>query len=178
MALEIERRFLVLETGFLQPLTGERIIQGYVAKEAGAMTTRVRIRGQRAYLTLKGPINDLCRDEFEYPIPVDDARQILASHCGGVLVEKTRYLVDYRSQCFEVDVFHGRLSGLTIAELELARPDQHIQRPPWLGPEVTGDKRYGNYALAQFGLPTVPAGIASPTFRGAPQSVRPGGERH
>lgn len=148
MAQEIERRFLVLETDFLAGKVGEKIIQGYIAKEAGAMTTRVRVRAGRAYLTLKGPSLGIVRDEFEYSIPLADARQMLAYYCGNRLIEKTRHIVDFKGQKFEVDIFHGRHSGLVVAEIELAHQNQKIERPRWLGPEITHDKRYGNFALA------------------------------
>ncbi len=162
MATEIERRFLVRDTGFLTGNTGEKIVQGYVAKEAGAMTTRVRIRGERAYLTLKGPSLDITRDEFEYPIPLADARQMLARYCGSRIIEKTRHIVEHAGQFFEVDVFHGRHAGLIVAELELAHPGQKVERPAWLGPEITRDKRYGNFALAS-GDTTI-LSILSPTY--------------
>lgn len=156
MAREIERKFLVRDTGFLKGHTGERILQGYVAKESGAMSTRVRLRGGQAWVTLKGPRTGIGRDEYEYPIPVDDARQILASHCAGRLIQKVRYLIDYASHCFEVDVFEGRHSGLVIAEVELRHEDETVTLPPWVGLEVSNDSRYGNFSLAQFEGPTQP----------------------
>ncbi|MGL1832724.1 CYTH domain-containing protein [Rhodocyclaceae bacterium SMB388] len=155
MAQEIERRFLVLDTHFLAGCRGERILQGYVAKEAGAMTTRVRIRGERAFLTLKGPSIGIARDEYEYPIPLPDAREILARYCSGRVVEKTRHVVPFGRHAFEVDMFHGRHAGLVIAEVELMHAAQPVQCPPWLGPEITADKRFGNFALASSPLPVL-----------------------
>lgn len=149
MATEIERKFLVRETAFLHGREGDRIIQGYVAKEPGAMCTRVRLRADRAYLTLKGPREGISRDEFEYAIPVADAQRILAQYCGNRIIHKTRYLVDYADQAFEVDVFEGRHVGLVIAEIELPREDTPVVLPPWAGREVTHDRRFGNYVLAQ-----------------------------
>ena len=107
MAREIERRFLVRDVRILDGRRGEHIIQGYLAKEVGSMSTRVRIRGERAYLTLKSPKLGFSRDEFEYPIPVEDAHQMIARHCAGRVVRKTRYLVDHAHHVFEVDVFQG-----------------------------------------------------------------------
>lgn len=156
MAREIERKFLVRDTAFLKGRTGERILQGYVAKEAGAMSTRVRLRGGQAWLTLKGPCAGIGRDEYEYPIPVEDARHILASYCAGRLIQKVRYLVDHASHCFEVDVFEGRHAGLVIAEVELDHEDEAVLLPPWAGIEITHDSRYGNFTLAQFEGPTQP----------------------
>ena len=89
MAQEIERRFLVRDVRILDGRRGEPIIQGYLAKEVGSMSTRVRIRGERAFLTLKSPKQGFSRDEFEYPIPVDDAHQMIARHCAGRVVRKT-----------------------------------------------------------------------------------------
>ena len=156
MATEIERKFLVRETAFLDGRKGERIVQGYVAKESGAMSTRVRIRGERAYLTLKGPREGISRDEFEYAIPVADARQLLEQYCGNRIIQKTRYVVDFAAQAFEVDVFEGRHAGLVIAEIELQSEHTPIVLPHWIGDEVTHDRRYGNYILAQFEGPPRP----------------------
>lgn len=165
MATEIERKFLVRETRFLDGRTGERIVQGYVAKESGAMSTRVRLRAERAYLTLKGPREGISRDEFEYPIPVADALRMLALYCGNRIIQKMRYVVDFAGQAFEVDVFEGRHTGLVIAEIELQSEDSAISLPAWIGEEVTHDRRFGNYILAQFEGP-IPAlelrGFTSP----------------
>ena len=147
MATEIERKFLVTDTRFLLGREGERIVQGYVAKEPGKMTTRVRIRANTAYLTLKGPISGISRDEFEYVIPIEDARRLLEHHCGTRIIQKTRYLVDYLGQTFEVDVFDGRHAGLVIAEIELTSEHIRVQLPPWVGDEVTYDRNFGNFAL-------------------------------
>lgn len=156
MATEIERKFLVCDTRFLDGRTGERIVQGYLAKEAGAMSARVRLRAERAYLTLKGPRAGLSRDEFEYPIPVADAQRMLALYCSNRIIQKTRYLVDFAGQLFEVDVFGGRHAGLVIAEIELPHESMPVILPPWTGQEVTHDPRYGNYVLAQFEGPLQP----------------------
>lgn len=162
MAKEIERKFLVSDTRFLDGHEGEPILQGYVAKEPGAMTTRVRVRADRAFITLKGRLKGIARDEFEYRIPVEDALEILNSHCGDRLIQKSRYLVDYEGQEFEVDVFEGRHAGLVIAELELRHEAQVVKLPPWVGEEVTHDRRYGNFALATSALPyMLPPGLAS-----------------
>jgi len=157
MKREIERKFLVRDPRILDGRIGERIVQGYVAKESGAMSTRVRIRAERGYITLKGPRQGLSRDEFEYPIPVADAWRIVLEHCGNRIIEKTRYLVEHVDQLFEVDVFEGRHTGLIIAELELAHEDQVPSLPAWVGDEVTADKRFGNFFLAQFEGPVRPA---------------------
>ena len=149
MAREIERRFLVRDVRILDGRRGEHIIQGYLAKEVGSMSTRVRIRGERAYLTLKSPKLGFSRDEFEYPIPVDDAHQMVVRHCAGRVVRKTRYLVDHAHHVFEVDVFQGHHAGLVVAEVELPHEETPLCLPHWVGDEITQDSRYGNFTLAE-----------------------------
>lgn len=150
MAKEIERKFLVRSTECLDGLRGERIVQGYIAREAGAMTVRVRIRGERACVTLKGSRAGISRDEFEYPIPLADAEAMIAGHCAGRVLSKTRFLVPHGGYVFEVDVFDGRHAGLVLAEVELPREDAPLSLPDWIGEEVSYDLRYRNAFLAQF----------------------------
>lgn len=148
MSKEIERKFLVKRLDVLDGLEGERIAQGYVAKELGGMTTRVRIRANQAFITLKGPSIGFTRDEFEYCIPIKDAEEILGTYCKNRIVCKTRYLVPHDGMTYEIDVFAGRHAGLVVAELELADETQPVNLPDWIGQEVTSDSRFGNYALA------------------------------
>lgn len=150
MEREIERKFLVRSTSCLDGMQGERIVQGYIAREAGAMTVRVRIRGERAVVTMKGSREGIARDEFEYPIPLSDAESMIARHCAGRGVRKTRFLVPYGGHLFEVDVFDGRHAGLVLAEVELPRADTPLNLPDWVGDEVSHDLRYRNAFLAQF----------------------------
>ncbi len=131
------------------------------------MCTRVRIRGELAFLTLKSPKVGLGRDEFEYPIPLADAAFMLEHHCAGRIVRKTRYLVDHASHVFEIDVFEGHHTGLIVAEVELPHEQAALCLPEWIGPEITQDTRYSNFTLAMVesrltrsglhGLPAVPA---------------------
>lgn len=155
MAREIERKFLVRDPRILDGRQGDRIIQGYLAKESGSMSTRVRIRGGRAYLTLKSPRAGYSRDEFEYLIPLADAEAMIANHCAGRIVRKTRYLIEHTPHVFEVDVFEGRHAGLIVAEVELPHEHAAVCLPDWLGDEVTDDNRYSNFVLAMIesGLP-------------------------
>jgi CYTH domain-containing protein len=148
MSKEIERKFLVVQLDVLAGLEGERIVQGYVAKELYGMTTRVRIRANQAFITLKGPSVGFSRDEYEYPIPLADAEEILERYSRGRLVCKTRYLVAHDGMTYEIDVFAGRHTGLVVAELELSDESQQINLPLWIGSEVTRDARFGNFALA------------------------------
>ncbi|MGD2112771.1 MAG: CYTH domain-containing protein [Gammaproteobacteria bacterium] len=145
MGKEIERKFLVTGDGW-RAGTGTHYRQGYlsVAKER---TVRVRIEGDAARLTIKGITENATRDEFEYPIPVPDARAMLDSLCLRPLIEKHRYRLEYHGLTWEIDEFLGDNAGLIVAEIELEHPQQPFDRPPWIGTEVTEDPRYYNANL-------------------------------
>ena len=146
MATEIERKFLVRDTRFLAAHLGEPLKQAYLAS-GNAVTVRVRIARTHAWLTVKGPTSGLSRPEFEYPIPLADARKLmqLAPHAP---IEKTRFRIPREDVVWEVDVFDGANAGLVIAEVELEVEDQQISLPPWIEREVTDDPRYANANLA------------------------------
>jgi CYTH domain-containing protein len=148
MAIEIERKFLVKDTGFLAGLAGTRIAQGYLADD-GRLSVRVRISGEAGQLTVKAGRDLLARTEYEYAIPAEDARAMLDSLCRRPLIDKTRYLVGFDGGQWEVDVFHGDNAGLVVAEIELTSADAPFARPPWLGEEVTADTRYLNVSLVR-----------------------------
>lgn len=147
MALEIERKFLVA-TDRLGPLHGgEEISQGFIATvDVGAL--RVRLAGDRAWLTIKGENVGARRSEFEYAIPAEDARQILDEFCEGSVIRKTRYRRQYQGHEWEIDVFHDENSGLVIAEVELRSETESPAIPVWAMAEVTGESRYYNVNLA------------------------------
>lgn len=149
MPLEIERKFLVDGPYKHLAASHTRIRQGYISSGRGR-TVRVRLRDDRGYLTIKGPSRDggLSRYEFEKEITADEALSLLAL-CEPGLIDKTRYIVPFGGHDFEVDEFYGENEGLTIAEVELGAPDEAYERPPFLGREVTGDRRYYNSALRQ-----------------------------
>lgn len=174
MAREIERKFLVRNPRVLDGRQGERIIQGYLAKESGSLSTRVRIRGDRAYLTLKSPEAGCSREEFEYEIPLADAEAMIANHCAGRIVRKTRYLIDHGWHVFEVDVFEGRHAGVIVAEVELPHEHAALNLPDWVGDEVTDDNRYSSFVLAMIesGL-SVAERQAPPADRGLPAASIP-----
>lgn len=146
MAQEIERKFLVV--GEYKSLAHKSLylVQGYIA--SGRRTVRVRISEDSAWLTIKGPSRDggLSRYEWEHPISLADAKELLLL-AEGALIEKRRYYIDYEGHTFEVDEFYGDNEGLTLAEVELHSVDETFERPRWLGREVTGDKRYYNSHL-------------------------------
>ena len=149
MATEIERKFLVNGDGWRTLGQGKPYCQGYIPTQ-GKQTVRVRIAGDQGYLTLKGPAVGLTRPEFEYPIPIDDARAMLDTLCEGPLIEKVRYRIPWGELVWEVDEFSGDNAGLILAEIELQTEDQAFELPTWIGQEVTGDRRYYNARLVQF----------------------------
>lgn len=147
MSLEIERKFLVI--GDFKPFaTNEgRIVQGYLST-VPERSVRVRISGERGYLTIKGSgsLSGATRFEWEREIPPAEAEELLTL-CEPGVIEKTRYIVPSGSHRFEVDVFHGDNAGLIIAEIELTSEDEPFETPPWLGREVTGQLEYYNTSL-------------------------------
>ena len=147
MAQEIERKFLIQDTSIVDSLAGERLTQGYLSHDKNA-TVRVRIAGTTGWLTIKGKTVGATRSEFEYPVPEEDARQMLDELCNAGVIDKTRYRLPQGTLCWEIDVFHGENDGLIVAEIELPSEDTPFDRPAWLGEEVTGDPRYYNSALS------------------------------
>ena len=148
--LEIERKFLVRGDGYRgQAFSFSRIQQGYICSGHGR-TVRVRIRDNRAYLTIKGPSNaaGLSRYEFETELTLDEAEHLMAL-CEPGRIDKTRYLVKSGHHTFEVDEFYGDNEGLVIAEVELQSEDEPYEKPDFIGDEVTGDRRYYNAHLTK-----------------------------
>lgn len=146
MAQEIERKFLVEGDFKSQSTSVSHIQQGYIGTKPGR-TVRIRIRDNRAYLTIKGPagLAGLSRYEFETEISVGDAHDLLQL-CEPGIIDKHRYLVpspDGR-HTWEVDEFHGDNDGLVMAEVELRSEDESFEKPDFIGKEVTGDRRYYN----------------------------------
>ena len=147
MSQEIERKFLVV--GDFKPFAkkSERITQGYL-NSAPERTVRVRLKGEKGYMTIKGLSSEsgLSRFEWEKEIPMTEAQELLKI-CEPGVIDKTRYLIDVDNHTFEVDEFDGENEGLVIAEIELSSEDEHFVKPEWLGEEVTGDIRYYNSML-------------------------------
>lgn len=146
MAIEIERKFLVVGTEW-ETATPTYYCQGYLNHDKNR-TVRVRIAGQAAFLTIKGLSEGASRPEFEYPIPVDDAKQLLPL-CEQPLIEKNRRIIEHAGMRWEVDEFFGENQGLVVAEIELDSEEQQFELPTWAGEEVTEDARYYNSSLAQ-----------------------------
>jgi len=147
--IEIERKFLVTSNQFInEAFQQNRIVQGYLNSDA-KRTVRIRIKGEKGFLTIKGIGNEsgVSRFEWEKEIPVNDADQLLRL-CEGGVIDKIRYEVKKGNHVFEVDVFSGENDGLIIAEIELNSESETFEKPDWLGIEVTQDERYYNAYLS------------------------------
>lgn len=143
MNREIERRFLVHPERLPQLVRGKKIIQAYLSSDP---VVRVRLKGNRAYLTIKKKWNYIIREEYEYQIPLKDAKKLIKdSICR---VEKTRFNFKLNGDTWEIDKFEGKNMGLIIAEIELSKPYENFQKPLWLSREITKDYKYLNVNLA------------------------------
>jgi len=147
MATEIERKFLVSGDGW-RGGEGTRFSQGYLTADPDR-TVRVRLAGEKAWLTLKGRPVGISRSEFEYEIPIADAAELLKL-CLPTVIDKTRYCVDHEGHTWEIDVFHGENDGLIVAEVELESEDIQPPIPEWIGQEVSDDPRYFNSHLSRY----------------------------
>jgi CYTH domain-containing protein len=141
---EIERKFLVTGTEWRQTKS-ICIQQGYLCRGNGK-TVRIRLAGEKAFLTIKGSREGITRAEFEYEIPFGEGEELLTL-CDDAIIEKKRHVVKYKGFKWEVDEFQGENEGLVVAEIELDKEDQQFERPGWVGQEVTGDTRYYNANL-------------------------------
>jgi adenylate cyclase len=146
MPQEIEHKYLVRLDVWKPPDSGVPYRQGYLSS-AKERVVRVRIAGEQAFLTIKGPAHGITRLEFEYAIPIADAATLLDTLCERPLIEKTRYRQLFAGRMWEIDVFHGDNAGLVVAELEVADESEQFEPPRWLGREVSGDPRYFNSNL-------------------------------
>lgn len=144
MPVETERKFLVKGNSWRNG-QGIRICQGYLNRDK-ERTVRVRLSGEKAFLTIKGMNSGATRAEYEYEIPVSHAEELLKI-CDGPILEKNRYALDYNGLIWEVDEFLGENEGLVVAEVELKSEDQPFNCPEWIGQEVTADPRYYNSNL-------------------------------
>jgi adenylate cyclase len=146
--LETERKFLVNKHIWdrIPKPEGVCISQGYLCAD-GEKSVRVRAAGDRGFLTIKLGQEGLSRPEYEYPIQMEEALELIGA-CGQAVVEKVRFRIPAGSHVWEVDEFHGASEGLLMAEIELTDPGEEFECPEWLGPEVTGDQRYYNACLS------------------------------
>jgi adenylate cyclase len=146
MGKEIEKKFLIINDDWKKLATGKPYCQGYLNSEKGR-TVRVRTINERGILTIKGPSVNGVRLEYEYDIPIADAKEMLEKLCHKPLIEKTRYKIDFAGFIWEVDEFKGENEGLLFAEIELEEYTQEFTKPQWIGKEVTDDARYYNANL-------------------------------
>ena len=149
MGVEIERKFLVLGEAWRTLGMATLLRQGYLNADP-ARTVRVRIEGDTGLLTIKSKNVGASRGEWEYPIPLPDAEELLDTLCERPLVEKIRRRIEHAGFTWEVDEFLGENAGLVVAEIELPSEAAAFDRPDWIGQEVTGDKRYYNSSLIRF----------------------------
>lgn len=148
MAIEIEHKFLVHKSLLPKLENGYVIQQGYI-QTTGLNTVRVRIRDTEAFLTLKSSSDGATRLEYEYPIPLSDAQEMLTYLCQKPFIDKTRYLIEHEGHTWELDIFEGENKGLIVAEIELSSEEETFSLPEWVDEEVTEDKRYANANLIQ-----------------------------
>ena len=147
MPVEIERKFLLAsETWREEVIRSSRIKQGYLGKIDKA-SVRIRIQGEKANINVKSATLSMRRMEYEYEIPLSEAEEMLEQLCEQPQVDKTRYIVERGQHIWEIDEFYGENSGLMVAEVELGSEDEKIEKPEWLGEEVTEDPRYYNVNL-------------------------------
>ncbi|WP_409028148.1 CYTH domain-containing protein [Janthinobacterium sp. SUN098] len=146
MGVEIERKFLLAGDAWRGLGQAVLLRQGYLSS-ARERVVRVRIEGEQAMLTIKGANVGTTRGEWEYPIPLADAVELLDGLCEQPLIEKYRHRIEHAGMVWEVDEFLGVNAGLLVAEIELASEDQPFEKPEWIGAEVSGDARYYNANL-------------------------------
>jgi len=148
MSQEIERKFLVKDSRYRQLGNYLHIHQGFLSTEKDRVV-RVRVHGKKAFLTIKGITKGIARAEYEYKIPMADAKYMLENLCIKPTIEKYRYNVNVEGFTWEIDEFTGENEGLIIAEIELKSAGQDFPKPEWIGEEVTGDVRYYNANLVK-----------------------------
>ncbi len=149
MPTEIERKFLVVSDDWRRQADhGSLMVQGYLQSNEKS-SVRVRIAGGQAWLNIKSATLGISRSEYEYAIPVDEAKQILEDLSQGPLIEKTRYHIKAGNHLWEVDDFLGDNQGLVVAEIELSEEAEEFEKPAWLGEEVSHDTRYYNVCLVK-----------------------------
>lgn len=149
MAIEIEHKFLLANNKWRQQISHSVIYQqGYLQSDTQS-SIRVRVSDTNAWLNIKSATPGNHRHEFEYVIPLDEAKEILQLLCKKPIIDKTRHFINIGQHTWEIDEFHGDNDGLIIAEIELSELNEEFNKPDWLGAEVTNDLRYYNNSLAK-----------------------------
>jgi len=148
MALEIERKFLVINDSWKSQVVRSHVLkQGYLASSPGP-TVRIRTSDESAFLTIKGKTIGISRVEFEYEVPMEEALDLLKLS-ANTPIEKTRHIIKTDGHVWEIDVFEGANQGLVLAEVELRSEDEQVVLPAWIGSEVSHDPRYFNSYLSK-----------------------------
>jgi len=147
MALEIERKFLLVDDAWKPEVVSSVHMRDGLIASFGEGKVRVRLTESNAWLTIKGARKGISRLEFEYEIPRADAEELLRTFCQGFVLEKVRHTVPFGGLDWTIDTYLGPLAGVVFAEVELGHPDQHLQLPPWVGEEVTNDPRFRKITL-------------------------------
>ena len=155
MGKEIERKFLVASEEWRDAVVSEQHLVDGLVVMSERRKVRVRVCGDQATLTIKTREVPGVNGEFEYAIPLGDAEELLANHCDGNVIGKTRFFVPHRGFTWQVDVYEGIMSDVTLAEVELPRLDCALDLPPWIGREVTGDPAYRKINLFRARVPHV-----------------------
>lgn len=150
MGIEIERKFLLSNESWRDAVSKTQYIaQGYLANtERGSI--RVRISAEQASLNIKSMTIGVTRSEYDYPLPLADAKEMLHELCMQPVIEKTRHIIPMQDYIWEIDEFHGQNAGLIVAEIELPTKDSDYPKPAWLGAEVSDDVRYYNVNLIEY----------------------------
>lgn len=146
MPIEIEKKFLVESNEYKNLSLPLYCKQGYFNNH-NQLITRIRIMGEKGYLTLKSNNKGIKRLEYEYEIPILDAEELLSNYCSDSIIEKNRYIIPYKDKIWEVDEFLGDNDGLTVAEIELLSQNESFLKPRWVGKEVSHNLKYSNYQL-------------------------------
>ncbi|MCF8235364.1 MAG: CYTH domain-containing protein [Bacteroidales bacterium] len=149
MPKEIERKFLVRSKTYRKNAKKHYIKQAFLSR-AKKRVVRIRILDDDGFLTIKGISKGSVRREYEYRIPRQEAEEMISNLCKKPIIEKYRYVLEYKGHVWEVDEFMGENEGLILAEIELDRPEQEFEKPSWLGEEVTEDNRYFNSNLSKY----------------------------
>jgi adenylate cyclase len=149
MALEIERKYLVINDNWEDGVRSQTVIkQGYLATTSKA-SVRVRVEGEEANINIKGSNVGISRREYEYPIPLEEGEELLEHLVTDTVIDKIRYKVKCGAHVWDLDLFQGANQGLVIAEVELSHEDEAFEMPEWVGEEVSGERRYYNASLVK-----------------------------
>lgn len=148
MAMEIEKKYLVLNNQYKSSAASALFRQGYLSVDL-ERSVRVRIYNGKGFLTVKGKTKSCSREEYEYEIPIEDAQRMLENLCIRPIIEKVRYFLTFEGRKWVIDEFSGVNEGLVIAEIELESEQQTFKKPEWVGLEITSDYRYFNSNLVE-----------------------------